>query len=478
MSENARKPSVKLKLQGEERTVTALLANFQIGAYPKISVQHHPDTKAENKAIKLSSDDVTKEIGKRQEVIFNTRENPDIDLTVEEKEAGTLEFKGYLCNPRYSFSAYNVTVADEGLIDYAKLETLNYSIYEFPKSSTKEVPKIEDSKSLIEYVKKFIEELYKNGPSKDETAEISTKDKEAQHEINKQGHKLFIKILENSVESAGWEKLPQQFVKLGDPTCVDLRVRLRSIFCSAGGSFLTKLGQFCHEFQLIYIPGIKDPGKLANRTKLFKEAEALEIEPVSMIMSAGSHTGLFPVRYVAVYPPKVSASYKEAAPQAIKDMYIAYPQLEAGTIATSIPTTGPLWLNYNLTDVQNLKSSQEVKRGFQPSEVEAQKKENEQKLTERKKILEEILSDWGMSTYAWVSLERSVASIIVPLNFKPELGKRYEVKNKEGKALFSGFLIGIQHNLSTDGRGQALTTLDFSHIMAGDFKLPGLDEMK
>lgn len=478
MSEDARKPNIKLNIQGKTRHTTALAVNLQIGAYPRINVQHHTDVKAENEALKLSSADVTKEVGERQGVIFNTRENPDIDLTVEEKTAGTLEFKGYLCNPKYSFSAYNVTMADEGLIEYAKLETLNYSIYEFPKSSTKEVPKIEDSKSLIEYIKKFIEELYKNGPGKDETAKISTRDKEAQHEMNKQGHKIFMQILENSIESAGWDKLPQQFVKLGDPTCANLRIRLRSIFCSSGGSFLTKLGQFCHEFQLLYIPGINNPGKLANRTKLFKEAEPLEIEPISMNLSAGSHTGLFPVRYVAVYPPKVTISFKEVAPEAIKDMYVAYPQPEPGIIATSIPTTGPSWLNYDLADVQKLKKSKEVKREFKPGEVESKKKEQEQQLTERKKILEEILSEWGMSVYAWISLERSVASITVPLNFKPELGKRYEVKNKEGAALFSGFLIGIQHNLSSDGRGQALTTLDFSHIMAGDFKLPGLDEMK
>jgi hypothetical protein len=67
-----------------------------------------------------------------------------------------------------------------------------------------------------------------------------------------------------------------------------------------------------------------------------------------------------------------------------------------------------------------------------------------------------------------------VASVTIPLDFRIQPGKRYTVQNSKGKPLFSGYLIAITHSVTTENKGQALTTLDFSHIMAGDFKLPGI----
>lgn len=482
MSNDARKPSVKLEIAGNKRIATAVNVQLQIGDYPTASAEHHQNIQAEQKSMKVDSADITRVIGGRQKRIFNERSSPDFKISLEEKSAGELEFEGYLRNPRYSFSAFNVSMADDGLIDYAIMDSLDYKIYTFPTlKDTGAIEYIEDAGSLTQYIIELTDAMIKAGPSESSESKRTEKDKQAQHEINKKAHPLFVQLLKNSEKSIGWDKLPQWLVSLGDKPCANLRTVIHAVLFSASGNFMTCISRLCEEFQLIYIPSLKNPGKLVNRTDLFQEPEPLKLDVVALTLAAGSGKGLFPVRYVIVNPSNVKTdkeAFKGNKNKAlIESKYILCPDPGSSSFATAAwYTPGPQWIDYEL-DACKIKNPKNIRRGFTVEKAKSAKKKRQEGIKERSKVLEDVLYRWGMSVYAWNSLSTSVATVTVPLNFKPQLGKRYEVKNKKGDQLFSGYLVGISHNISSNGNGQALTTLDFSHIMSGDFELPGIQDM-
>ena len=125
MSNNARKPSIELEIAGKNRIATSINVQMHIGDYPSATAEHHQDKQADQKSMEVDSADITRVIGSRQERIFNERSDSDFKINVKEKFAGDLEFEGYLRNPRYAFSAFNVAMADDGLIDYAITKRLN-----------------------------------------------------------------------------------------------------------------------------------------------------------------------------------------------------------------------------------------------------------------------------------------------------------------------------------------------------------------
>lgn len=480
MSANmARKPEVELKIDKESRILTSLAATIRTGDYPGVNISHHPDKRAETQALKMSSSDVAYEVGERQKVIFNPRTTPDVDLSVREPFSGVFEFKGFLCNPRYAFSAYNVAVQDQAMAEYTKLEALNYSIYEFAKPDTELNVKLESAQSIPKFIKKILEELVKNGPAEEGLDEQGKKDRKAQHAINSEGHKIFMEILDASEDTFGWKEIVQQMASMGDTQGKLLKARICEIFFSATGSFLLNMQMLCDEFQVIYIPEWDKPGKFVNRTKIFQEPEVLKLEPVAMAFSGGSQKGLFPVRYVSVAPMFriVDTELKEDKKRT-ETPFILCPEPDDFVVATSMRHPGPLWLDYDKVNSIKLEKDPASNRSMDLKKKQQAREEHSQDVKKHLKSLDKILYSWGMSIYAWSSLAGSVATIEVPLDFYIELGKRYEIQNKDGEKLFSGFLVGITHNIVVNNQGQALTTLDFSHIMAGDFELPGLDEMK
>lgn len=481
MSANARKPSVKLEIAGNNRIATSVNITMQIGEYPTATAEHHQNKEAEKKSMAVDSDDITRVIGSRQNRIFNERAQSDFKINLEERVAGELEFEGYLRNPRYAFSAFNVAMADDGLPEYAIMDSLDYKIYTFPTlKDTELTTNIENSTSLTKYIIKLTDTMVKAGPSENSDLKMSTKDKKAQHEINKKAHPLFVKLLKNSENTIGWEKLPDWLKSLGDTKCARLRTVIQAVLFSSSGNFLQCIRRLCDEFQLLYVPELDNPGKLVNRTDLFQEPEPLKLHLIAMSLAAGSGKGLFPVRYVTVQPQNIisdTEDYGNKKAEVVESKFILCPDPGSSELATSAwYTAGPQWIDYNLDNCQ-IKDPKSIKRGFTIKKAKSAKKKRKEKRKERSKILEEVLYRWGMSVYAWQSLATSVASITIPLNFKPKLGKRYVVKNKDDKQLFSGYLVGIAHNVSLNGNGQALTTLDFSHIMAGDFELPGIKDM-
>jgi hypothetical protein len=87
--------------------------------------------------------------------------------------------------------------------------------------------------------------------------------------------------------------------------------------------------------------------------------------------------------------------------------------------------------------------------------------------------LRPIIKTWAKNLFMYTALERTTAILPVPLDVSILPGKRYKVTNMKGDALFSGFLAQVSHSLAMKPKsGTAVTTLSFTHIQAGNFKLP------
>lgn len=475
---------VEFKLDSKKRSPVSLTARLRLNTYPSITMAHHVSKKAESSAVEVTSNDICKEVGQKQKKIFTTRKKgqEDFDVTATVDGGGKLTFKGFSSNPTYNFSAFNVSISDTGVASYSGMDVLNYSIYPaIDDANIRSIkPDLTDKTSLVDIILEVESKIYGNWS--EEAYEEKTEDQKHNaikcHEFNTEFRSYFIELLEASRDTIGWDKIGdymKELAGLGEK----LKERIWTILANASGSFSVVIQQLCSEFQLLYVPEWNKPGKLVNRNKLFDNPENLKLDIVALAMSGGASQGLLPTRFVAVQPVAYDSTNNIRSIDSPTLDYIACPkELQEG--GTAIQRRGPLWLPY---DAANYNSTAKApKDGSAPKKKKGPvinaAKEQVQKAADETKKREEVMGnalyEWGMSEYLWLSLASSVASVTIPLDFRIQPGKRYTVQNSKGKPLFSGYLIAITHSVTTESKGQALTTLDFSHIMAGDFKLPGI----
>ena len=475
---------VEFKLDSKKRSPVSLTAQLRLNTYPSITMAHHVGKRAESSAVEVTSEDICKEVGQKQKKIFTTRKKgqEDFDVKATVDGGGELTFKGFSANPTYNFSAFNVTTSDVGIASYAGMDVLNYSIYPaVDDANIRSIkPDLTDKTSLVDIILEVESKIYGNW--NEEAYEEKTGDQKHNaikcHEFNTEFRSYFIELLEASRDTIGWDRIGdymKELEELGEK----LKERIWTILANASGSFSVVIQQLCSEFQLLYVPEWDKPGKLVNRNKLFDDPENLKLDIVALAMSGGSSQGLLPTRFVAVQPVNYDSVNNIRALTSNTLDYIAYPkELQEG--GTAILRRGPMWLPYDAANYNNTAKAPtdgSAPRSSQGPVINSAV-EHVQRANEETKRSEEVLGDalyeWGMSEYLWLYLASSVASVTIPLDFRIQPGKRYTVQNSKGKPLFSGYLIAITHSVTTENKGQALTTLDFSHIMAGDFKLPGI----
>ena len=475
---------VEFNLDSKKRSPVSLTAQLRLNTYPSITMAHHVGKRAESSAVEVTSEDICKEVGQKQKKIFTTRKKgqEDFDVKATVDGGGELTFKGFSANPTYNFSAFNVTTSDVGIASYAGMDVLNYSIY--PATDDANIrsikPDLTDKTSLVDIILEVESTIYGNW--NEEAYEEKTGDQKHNaikcHEFNTEFRSYFIELLEASRDTIGWDRMGdymKELEELGEK----LKERIWTILANASGSFSVVIQQLCSEFQLLYVPEWDKPGKLVNRNKLFDNPENLKLDIVALAMSGGSSQGLLPTRFVAVQPVNYDSVNNIRALTSDTLDYIACPrELQEG--GTAILRRGPMWLPYDAANYNNTAkaptdgSAPRNRQGPVINTAVEQVQRASEETKRREEVIGDALYEWGMSEYLWLSLASSVASVTIPLDFRIQPGKRYTVQNSKGKPLFSGYLIAITHSVTTENKGQALTTLDFSHIMAGDFKLPGI----
>lgn len=189
-----------------------------------------------------------------------------------------------------------------------------------------------------------------------------------------------------------------------------------------------------------------------------------EPSPVPVVVSAGQYAGRIAddgevwakMTCVAKYPPDVPRNaagnfYILQAPSWVNSDAVLdamYDQLNDGTDpdASKIENTG--------TSEANIRKA--LLAGHKP----------------RIKLLQYMAEQMFKTLF----LGGTMASVTIPFDVRPMVGRTYTVQDLDGKGLFVGFLRDVHHavTISPDGGADASTTLIFTHIQVSGAKLKQL----
>lgn len=488
MSKTVRDIDITLKINGETRHPVSISMTARINSYPVVQVLHHGDNEAYNGAVDVTSGDIAKEMGARQNTIFRERSTADAELKIADGQGGSISFKGFITSPNYSFSSRNVDLSDVILPEYAKMESLDFSCYQVAAQDIDVLdmePSLEDEEKVptlfYKCGQKLMEVWKENKDSYAEKQEdLQTRSQEEQDKINQKVISIFKDLMDASAEADdngdipfGWEDLAE-WLSRGTSVIADEQVRTRmyALLKTASGSFFTTICKFAEEYQCLYVPEWDKVGKVMNRNRLYDNPVGYTIAPTSLTLSGGTK-GLFPTRYVAVTPNVAIADIDDVLPP---EKFVAFPaSLTEG--GTAMRNPGPPWLPSWLAEDnvnEKGKSPQDLSKGLLISYIERLIKsiEDDKKLYNRN--INKILKAWAKSVYFWQSLGASSARFSIPLDLSMKPGYRYNIKNQLGEQLATGFLQEVSHAIVCSGQGaDATTSLAFSHLELPGFELPG-----
>lgn len=488
----ARKPEVKVESWGgKKRIIQEISYMAACSSWPSLSATHHVNSDAQDGAVRITAEEMFKSLGEQQKKAFDGAGNADtqVSIDVDDQDMGgsTLEFKGIALGDTYDFSAHNVSVRGAAMPEWALMDMLNYSIYGDFDSDTNKV--IESSSSVIEIIQATEQRLMteawskaqeKLSQDKGEGAKQTLQNATKIHQRNQKVRQYFKQVISNSQETFGWSSLDKLFKDRNQRTILNRSIAnvVMRVLVGGRGGFLATLNSLANQFQCIYVPGKDptDPGKLVNMGYLVAaEPETLEIKTLaSASLRAGSPAGLLPIGYVHVLSPingNTNVRYPYTGASVPKE------NLSKGGAEDRVEA--PDWAAQPGIDAFAKEKTTQYAKAEKPESASITKTEQAVQRTEKDlekwgTSVQSVAAAWGLCHYAWTSLAHCTAALSVPGTFKPELGKRYKVQ-QEGKELFTGFLYSISTTVSAES---CLTSLNFSHIMATGFSLPGTQEMK
>jgi hypothetical protein len=244
------------------------------------------------------------------------------------------------------------------------------------------------------------------------------------------------------------------------------------------------LQMLCEAFQLVMIPSLDGtPGKLVPRhTTVTGEEIELKVPDKSMLLNGVNSGAIMPVQQVVVrgMPTEIAgipATLQGADEKDNRVLMGAYPE-EAPAETGNIPFVDLP------SELQMMLEAQGFGTGGPPGDSPPSMTEAVQGFRRIRRhlakrttaIAQGIIDDFGKSTYVEMALGGSSATVTTPLALRVKPGVRYRIVTYKGDKLFSGFLAGITHAMekTIGGGGKVESTLNFSHVTFGDFKLPGL----
>lgn len=142
----------------------------------------------------------------------------------------------------------------------------------------------------------------------------------------------------------------------------------------------------------------------------------------------------------------------------------------------------PFWVNDDSIlepQLQKIQETLQIDEGRWANNIAAQPHLQDEFLKAskpRKKILAYMAEQLFNSLY----LGATYASITVPFDLRPCVGRRYRVEDiSSGEALFDGFLKEVVHNmvLASDGSSSASTDMIFTHVVVTGAKLKQLEQI-
>lgn len=485
---------VKAEVQsfGEKAYVTRVSLESGINRYAQCYLQYPPPDAedAENKAVALTSADVTKKLGEMQQKAFEDRSSPDSEVALKVEGSGgtkvNVKLKGYGLAPSYAFSPYHVSIGASVLDEFAAIDVARFGIYgaTWQDDNTGQYNTYGDTLEdcgwdIPQCLYKMAEDMTKNGLSSaafesDNLPDLDKQTKQAQHKLNTRVLPLLKKLCENSTKFGWKDSLSKLSTHIQTSVDAEIRRCLHSHLVSSSGSFLTTLLDICDEFQCVLVCEVSNDGMkydMRSRQEIMKDPEDLTLPIQALNASAAAGAGIFPTRFVAVTRPGYVDMNLGTTVQ-----FLACPKknMEAG--GTALPVAPPSWMR----DIQNdnskaSNSGKPAKRkGCEKTEKGEIKEETNEQLEGIASESEDIMKEWAENCFAWNALGSSQVTIQAPMIVEVKSGKRYTVKNENGDTLFTGFAADVSYELQTGSgsNNSATTDIEFTHVEFGSFKLP------
>lgn len=141
----------------------------------------------------------------------------------------------------------------------------------------------------------------------------------------------------------------------------------------------------------------------------------------------------------------------------------------------------PFWINSDTVLDTQLK---QLQSGLQMTDdrwtqIIAAQPDLQNTLLKASKPRRKLLSYMAEQLFNSLYLGSTYASITVPFDLRPCVGRRYKVEDLSGEAMFDGFLKEVVHNvvLAADGASSASTDLIFTHVVVTGAKLKQLEQI-
>jgi hypothetical protein len=455
-----RSPSATVSLQGNPAKVDSLTASFGINAFPTIRVGFHDAAIPASGVLKMAGSDVAARVSSQQNAMFEAQA-PNSNLTVFDG-VSNLTFSGYLSGPEYNLAIQSVGFNTSIVHAVAAVSNLNTSIYTnklgaWRAGDTPMTPNI--GEGLLGVLNRLRSEKDPGLPDEESKAIVAQIDGN-----NSAPLEIWTQICNNS--EVVWPEL-EKLLKYPQVK-TNLLDMVAGTYLNSYNDFFQTMQQFQAMFSMIYVPSIKE----GNMGKFIAADAAVAAEPAALLvrirsirMSAGPKA-ILPLAYVIVRGPK---------PQNHRDQQYGHivqrwPK-EAQSSGQVVELGTPSWLPSTLVSARPASATvgDTLDLGsYARSQVNTDKELYETIFPEVGQLLER----WAKQHYVDFALASAYAEIVTDLNVGVEPGMRYTVQTPGG-ALFTGFLVHVEHVLSSiPDQLQAHTKLRFSHIEATGFSLP------
>lgn len=424
------------------------------------------------------SEEVVATLRERQTARLAGRPKPDISVSAQDGNDGTLEFSGYLTAPVVEISRHSVAdqltiMGVDGALDGLDLGIYRLSSWvpraensddgqgvDFPQIPTaKDGNVIGTLTSLTDLLLQSYESAIKVEFDPSEQELIRN-----QHKINMQAPiEVWRAILSNSdVTYDSWAKAfalnqyyPQRMAQ-----------SMYEMLTTKSGGFWGTLNSLMAGFQMFYVPSLAGSGKLLrNDSKVLEVDGELNLSVTMCTLSDGSHR-LLPIGGVVMEMPGSQTDRPETSDNK-KAVAAQYPDnLLSGFIHREMP---PPWLVG--TDGLPVFGS-EIGKGDRTGGVDL----SLNNLLKRRSSLAQYYAQTGAASsgvmtelckvaFLEMQLAHSTASITTNLDFTIPIGVRKKI-NILGGGSFEGFITSVNHTVDLHEGKQlnSSTTIELSHI--------------
>ncbi len=456
----------------------SITLTIQVNSFPRADIRYH-DKGDTNKARSAVPEDLATKLAQDQTSMFEAASSARVFM--EDGLGGSISFRGYQTNSSYEIMTGGIGYSASAVHASAVLDTLQTSVYRFGNKLWRDyanTPK--GGGTYSSWMSAVLERMLEEWNTHVQTGNLDELTKATvirAHNNNEVGLTALRAVLSASTDKN------QKLTELGtdDNFKKNITFAIFNIYASSYGSFLQAIQQFGLQFQTIYVPDIGEGfGKYIRTSDVIQQELTKKVHIMRMYLSAGAKS-IVPVTQIMVQG--MPADYWRAG-------YDNHTKFMASPAISTFPpnvTTGrvyvvsaPSWLPTDTTPERTTEA--EGKQAPDPAAYADNRtlvdKEHRKELDT---TVRETIDEWAKNIYIDMALADSSAQITVPLDFTWEIGKVYKItaegaKGQKNKDLFTGFLAGITHNLSSlQDTPQAYTSLMFTHVQGEGFTLPGLE---